>query len=213
MIVFPAPILNITSHFTLSHSQIWLSASFHCQHTETENVNECAECVVQRDTSDCVLLAQLVFTSTFWVWIWPAICYISLLKVHVSIVSKSKGGYIYIYIWPSETTPLSFISSSDQYLSLVSLCLSSIYPSCVQDSRKKGKRGDDAGKCTRGKRGLESASLTDTNPENVSQQTSDGQDVEQKVISMCTRLLHKKASIFVIFPYSVFWPSMSNWAD
>ncbi|XP_041790122.1 MYCBP-associated protein [Chelmon rostratus] len=60
----------------------------------------------------------------------------------------------------------------------------------VEDGRKKGKRRDEAGKRTREKRGKESASLTDTYPESVSQQPPDDQNVELEVMN--TRLLHKK---------------------
>ncbi|XP_076584343.1 MYCBP-associated protein isoform X2 [Chaetodon auriga] len=60
------------------------------------------------------------------------------------------------------------------------------------ESRKKGKRRDEAGKRTREKRGKESASLTDTHPESVSQQPPDDQNVEADTMDIYTRLLHKK---------------------
>ncbi|XP_044046052.1 MYCBP-associated protein isoform X2 [Siniperca chuatsi] len=62
----------------------------------------------------------------------------------------------------------------------------------VEDSKKKGKRRDEVGKRIREKQVKESASLTDTRPEIISQQPSDNQNVEPKVINIYTRLLHKK---------------------
>ncbi|XP_070834212.1 MYCBP-associated protein [Chaetodon trifascialis] len=62
----------------------------------------------------------------------------------------------------------------------------------VEDSRKKGKRRDEAGKRTREKRGKESASLTDTHPESVSQQPPDDQNAEPDTMDIYTKLLHKK---------------------
>lgn len=91
-------------------------------------------------------------------------------------------------------------SAVDTNIFLPSNCVCS---SCVQDGRKKGKRRDEAGKRTREKRGKESASLTDTYPESVSQQPPDDQNVELEVMN--TRLLHKKASHLIIFPYMLYF--------
>lgn len=84
---------------------------------------------------------------------------------------------------------------------LSNFCLSSMCPSCVQDGRKKGKRRDEVGKRTREKQGKESASLTDTPPESISQRPPDDQNVEPEVVDVYTRLLHRKASLLIIFPH------------
>ncbi|XP_040002786.1 MYCBP-associated protein [Xiphias gladius] len=62
----------------------------------------------------------------------------------------------------------------------------------VEESKKKGKRREEVGNHTKGKKGKESASLTDTSPESINQQTPDDQNVKLEVMDIYTRLLHKK---------------------
>ncbi|XP_036971733.1 MYCBP-associated protein [Acanthopagrus latus] len=62
----------------------------------------------------------------------------------------------------------------------------------LEDSRKKGKRRDEAGKHTMKKQGQEPASLTDTRAESARPQTPDDPNVEPGLMVIYTRLLHKK---------------------
>ncbi|GAA6220171.1 MYCBP-associated protein [Lates japonicus] len=62
----------------------------------------------------------------------------------------------------------------------------------AEDSKKKGKRKEEVGKRTKEKQGKESASLTDTRPENINPQPPDDQNVEPEVMAIYTRLLHRK---------------------
>ncbi|XP_034544963.1 MYCBP-associated protein [Notolabrus celidotus] len=61
------------------------------------------------------------------------------------------------------------------------------------EESKKGKRRDEVGKRSRGKKGNESPSLTGTQTENVSQQTPEAEPTEEpEVMEIYTRLLHRK---------------------
>ncbi|TDH15924.1 hypothetical protein EPR50_G00014280 [Perca flavescens] len=62
----------------------------------------------------------------------------------------------------------------------------------VEDSKKKGKKKEEAVKRTMEKQGKESAPLTDTPPDGVSQQPPGNQNVEAEVMYIYRRLLHKK---------------------
>ena len=73
----------------------------------------------------------------------------------------------------------------------------SVHLLSVQDGRKKGKRRDEAGKHTTKKQGQESASLTDTRAESICPQTPDDLNVEPELMVVYTRLLHRKASLFI----------------
>ncbi len=70
----------------------------------------------------------------------------------------------------------------------------------IQEGKDKGKRKDGAGKCLKEQLERESASLTDTYPESVSQQPPDDKNVE-----IYTRLLHRKArpalSLLTVFNF------------
>ncbi|XP_042341488.1 MYCBP-associated protein isoform X2 [Plectropomus leopardus] len=62
----------------------------------------------------------------------------------------------------------------------------------VEESKKRGKRREEVGKRTREKQGKESASLTDTSLDSISQQPPDDQSVEPELMDIFTRLLHRK---------------------
>lgn len=65
---------------------------------------------------------------------------------------------------------------------------------CVQETRRRGRKQDEAGKRARERRAVESAPVTDTTHEDVNQQIPDAEDFEQRSILYKT-LLHKKASL------------------
>lgn len=64
----------------------------------------------------------------------------------------------------------------------------------VQETRRRGRKQDEAGKRARERRVVESAPVTDTTPEDVNQQIPDSEDFEQRSVLYKT-LLHKKASL------------------
>ncbi|XP_040891242.1 MYCBP-associated protein [Toxotes jaculatrix] len=65
----------------------------------------------------------------------------------------------------------------------------------AEESKKKGKRRDEVGK--RSKQGKESATLSDTRPESISQEPPDDQNVKAEVTDIYTRLLHRKVYALV----------------
>ncbi|KAF3687365.1 Epsin-2 EPS-15-interacting protein 2 Intersectin-EH-binding protein 2 [Channa argus] len=67
----------------------------------------------------------------------------------------------------------------------------------VEESKKKGKKKEDVGKGkAKERQGKESASLSDTHPDLIIQQSPKDQNLEPAVINIYTRLLHKKAKRF-----------------
>ncbi|KAK2919251.1 hypothetical protein Q8A73_003622 [Channa argus] len=63
----------------------------------------------------------------------------------------------------------------------------------VEESKKKGKKKEDVGKGkAKERQGKESASLSDTHPDLIIQQSPKDQNLEPAVINIYTRLLHKK---------------------
>lgn len=91
-------------------------------------------------------------------------------------------------------TPPSLRGGSDRFLSLTPPVHRLLFVLCVQETRRRGRKQDEAGKRARERRAVESVPVTDTTHEDVNQQIPDAEDFEQRSI-LYKSLLHKKASL------------------
>lgn len=76
----------------------------------------------------------------------------------------------------------------------------------AKENKKKGEKKDEVEKGkAKEKQGKESVLVTDTLSEHIIQQPPEDQSVELAVMNIYAKLLHKKASHSIVFPYSFYF--------